>query len=72
MMLGQQLFKNPKLNLSGLAKELRIRPHMLSQLLNDNKGQNFSQFVNGYRIAEAKRLLDAQSPLKLEVIAEEW
>jgi AraC-like DNA-binding protein len=65
-----KLFKNPDLTLPQLAKEIKVRPHLISQLLNDNLNKNFSLFINEYRIEEAKRILDSKSKLKIEVIAE--
>jgi AraC-like DNA-binding protein len=48
---------NPSLTMSGLARELRISPRHLSQIINEMFGRNFCDFVNGYRIEESKRLL---------------
>ncbi len=67
----QQAYKNPNLTLPELAKQLHIRTHLLSQFINDNLNKNFSQFINEYRIEEAKRLLTSNSNLKIEVIAEQ-
>ena len=68
--LALMLFKNPNLTLAQLAKEINVRPHLLSQLLNDNLNKSFSQFINEYRIEEAIMLLDRGSHLKMEFIAE--
>ena len=38
-----------------------MKSHDLSQLLNDSLGQNFSEFINGYRIKEAERLLTSDN-----------
>lgn len=69
-MVAQELFKNPNLTLTILAKELKVRPHLISQLLNDNLNKNFSLFINEYRIHEAKRIMASEGNLKIEVIAE--
>lgn len=66
----QELYKNPNLTLTILAKELNIRPHLISQILNDNLNKNFSSFINEYRINEAKRIMALEGNLKIEVIAE--
>lgn len=66
----EELFKNPNLTLAILAKKLSIRPQFLSQLLNNNLNKSFSQFINEYRIEEAKHLLKENTNLKIEVIAE--
>lgn len=66
----EELYKNPNLTMPALAKALHIRPQLLSQLLNNNLNKSFSNFINEYRIEEAKRLLLEDSNLKIEVIAE--
>ena len=53
----QKSFKNPKLHLALLAKELNISQRKLSTLINENAQLNFNQFINQYRIEEAKQLL---------------
>lgn len=45
------------LSLSELAKEMAVAPRALSQTINSRLGKNFVDFVNFYRIEEAKRLL---------------
>lgn len=57
----EKAFKDPKLTLPRLAKRLSINSRYLSQIINESLEQNFYDFVNGYRIAEAKReLLDPE------------
>ncbi|KQC01354.1 helix-turn-helix transcriptional regulator [Pedobacter sp. Hv1] len=64
----QQIYKNPDLTLTLLAKELNVRPQFLSQLLNDNLNKSFNQFINEYRVEEAKRLLKEATHLKIDTI----
>lgn len=45
------------LRLSDLANLVEMPPHQLSQVLNQGFGQRFTDFVNRYRVEEAKRLL---------------
>jgi AraC-like DNA-binding protein len=47
----------PGLSISGLAKDLTVPSRHLSQVINSRLGKNFIDFVNSYRIEEAKRLL---------------
>ncbi|HNX97044.1 MAG TPA: two-component regulator propeller domain-containing protein [Candidatus Aminicenantes bacterium] len=55
-----RLFLDPGMTLKKLAEKLRVHPNYLSQIINE-KGRSFSQFINGYRIEEArKQLLDPQ------------
>ncbi|MEM7655888.1 MAG: helix-turn-helix domain-containing protein [Bacteroidota bacterium] len=57
LMQAEQLFLRPDLNAQDLAKALGISVHQLSQVLNQQLEQRFSDFVNGYRVAQAEHLL---------------
>lgn len=50
-------FTKSDLKLQDLAQRLSISPHHLSQILNEKLQQNFNDFINRYRIEEAKRRL---------------
>ncbi|APU09695.1 hypothetical protein A5M85_05170 [Cellulophaga lytica] len=67
----EELYKNPNLTLPILAKKINIRPQLLSQVLNNDLNKSFTQFINEYRIEEAKQLLKSKTNLKIEVIAEQ-
>lgn len=56
-MENQRLYLSSSLTLSELAKSVGINPQKLSNHLNLRFGQNFNDFVNRYRVEEAKRLL---------------
>ena len=45
------------LTLQKLAESLSISPHHLSQTINERLGQTLSDFINSYRVEEAKRRL---------------
>jgi AraC-like DNA-binding protein len=64
----RKIYKRPDLTLSLLAKELSVRPQFLSQLLNDNLNKSFNQFINEYRVEEAKRLLKEDAHLKIDAV----
>ncbi len=70
-MKEQKPFTDGDLNLQSLAATLSIPPHHLSQIINERLGQTFADFVNSYRVKEAKqRLMDpASSHLSLLGIA---
>lgn len=57
LMSGEKLFLNSSLNLGDVAQKLSVVPRYLSQVINELKGQNFYDFVNSYRIEEAKKVL---------------
>ncbi|MGS2761827.1 helix-turn-helix domain-containing protein [Sinomicrobium sp. M5D2P9] len=67
----QGLYKNPELKLSALARALNVPPHTLSQFLNDNLEKSFTEFINEYRIEEAKRLLVSNDHYTIEGIGYE-
>jgi len=43
-------FLNPELTLNSLSESLHIHPNILSRIVNEGTGQNFSDFVNEYRV----------------------
>lgn len=67
----QELYRNPELKLSEVAKEMDIVPNYLSQYLNDSLKKSFSTFVNEYRVQAAEQMLKANDLLTLEAIGNE-
>ena len=57
VMESERPYSDGMLTLQKLAKRLSIPSHHLSQLLNEHLNQNFFDFVNRYRIEEAKKKL---------------
>lgn len=51
-------YKNEKLSLSDLSKELGISSHNLSEIINTRIEQNFYDFINSYRVEEAKKIIE--------------
>jgi AraC-like DNA-binding protein len=45
------------LSLTSLSRKLGLNRNQLSQLINENTGNNFYDFVNKYRVEEVKRLM---------------
>jgi len=70
-MTSGALHKNASLKLSDVAQKLNILPHTLSQLLNDNLDKNFTNYINEYRIEEAKNMILTENQLTLEAIGQE-
>ncbi len=64
-------YLNGSLTLSELAESLKFSTHHLSQLLNEQLGKSFADFVNEYRVAELKKKLQDGSlnHLKIEELA---
>lgn len=48
-------YLDPRLSLSALAAQMDVSPNILSQVINQRIGRNFSDFVNAYRVDEFKR-----------------
>ena len=57
IMNTEKLYLNSGLSLALLSEKLGVSSNHLSQLLNEQLNQNFFEFVNSYRIEEAKRIL---------------
>ena len=57
LMADEQPWLEPELTLTELAHRLRTHPALLSKVINAGCGQNFNDFVNTYRVAEARRKL---------------
>ena len=55
-MKTQKPYLEPSLTLPELAENISIHPRYLSQEINDSLQQNFYDFVNSYRIEEAKKM----------------
>ena len=53
----EQLYLDDKLSLTSLAKKLELKPHLLSQVINQYMQNNFYNLVNSHRVAHAVDLL---------------
>lgn len=53
----EKAYADEDLSLKGIADELGVTTHQLSQILNEKIKKNFNTFINEYRINEAKQLL---------------
>ena len=60
-MATEKPYLNPDLNLPQLAKEVNIPSYYLSQILNENIGLNFFDFINWQRVEDVKfKITDSQ------------
>ena len=57
LMTREKPYMDGELTLQKLSKALAISPHHLSQTINEQLNQSFIDFINAYRIEEAKRML---------------
>ncbi|MBK7058901.1 MAG: AraC family transcriptional regulator [Leptospiraceae bacterium] len=71
LMLEQKIYLDDELRLNTLAEELSITPHQLSRILNETYKKNFNEFINAYRIAEAEKILLADTKRSILSVAYE-
>lgn len=72
LMDKEKPYLNGALKIQDLAKLIQLTTHQLSQLLNDDLQTNFFDFVNSYRVEEAKKhLVDRTSNFTMLAIAYE-
>ncbi|MEL7338840.1 MAG: helix-turn-helix domain-containing protein [Bacteroidota bacterium] len=64
-----KVYLNPQLTLKELADQLKISKHYVTEVLNTYLEQNFYQFVNAYRVEEAKRRIESNAGTNLLEIA---
>lgn len=71
IMENEKLYLNSELTLPRLADKLNVPLYALSKIINEKLNKNFSEFVNSYRIDEAKKRLvdDSFNHLNIASIA---
>ena len=69
VMETEQPWKDSELTLPELAARLDTTPHKLSEVLNSQAGQTFYDFVNGYRVREVQRRIEAGEARRLKMLA---
>jgi AraC-like DNA-binding protein len=62
-------FMEPELTIKTLATKLTIPHRHLSQVINDKLNQNFLDFINRYRVEEAKKQLIRSAKRKRSILA---
>lgn len=64
-----KIYRDPNLGLDSMAKKLNISGNYLSQLVNKLSGYNFTDYVNRYRIKDAKFKLRNPNFINYTIIA---
>lgn len=59
LMDGEKAYRDPGLTLPALAQVMKISRQALSQLLNNDVGASFNEYVNRYRVEECKARMAA-------------
>lgn len=67
---SEKPYLNPDFQLNDLRQVLPLNRSYLSRFINTEYGCSFYQWVNGLRVAEAKRLMREQPDLKIQDLAE--
>lgn len=67
LMMSEKLYRNENLNLETLAQQLGVSRNNVSQVIN-RSGMNFFEYVNHWRIEEAKKILSETSKKELNII----
>jgi YesN/AraC family two-component response regulator len=67
----EKIYSDAGISLQWLAEKIAVAPHQLSQLLNEKLDRSFADFINGYRIEEAKKIMQSSrgSRRKISAIA---
>lgn len=60
---------NPELTIQDLSKQLNITRHHLTEILNNDLGKNFFNFINEYRVEEVKKRLLNEKFAHLTIVA---
>jgi len=62
-------FLNEKIAMAEIAKIIKVTTHQISQVINEKTNLNFNDFVNSFRIEEAKLMLLSNTYTKLTIDA---
>ncbi|TKG89227.1 AraC family transcriptional regulator [Puteibacter caeruleilacunae] len=69
VMDNRKLWQNPEIRLNNLAEEVNETVHHVSQVINERKQLNFFDFINQYRINEARELLTTEKGKHFKILA---
>ena len=69
VMAAEEPWRDSALTLPTLAARLGTTPHKLSELLNAQLGQTFYDFVNGYRVRDVQRRIEAGEAKSRKMLA---
>jgi YesN/AraC family two-component response regulator len=68
LMRDQKTYLDCNLTLRTLANLLKLRPHLLSQILNEQLDKSFYDYINEHRVTYAKELLTANAGAAMSVL----
>lgn len=67
LMKTKKLFLNPELKITDLVNEVHYTRRQISQTINEKLNVNFYNFVNRYRIMEARRIMETDKLVKFSI-----
>ena len=70
LMEGEQLYRQPGLTIADLASRLRSNTKYISNAIGAGAGCGFTEFLSGYRIREAEKLLLSMPEARMNEISE--
>lgn len=68
-LVTQHAYRNPEFRLNDLAQTVGSSVHHVSQCINENQGVSFSDFINQFRVEEAKVLLLSDKSKEYTILA---
>jgi AraC-like DNA-binding protein len=68
LMEKEKPYLDPDITIEGLAAALSLPAKTLSQVINESLNQSFFDFINSYRIADARKLLSNKEDKKITVL----
>ncbi len=73
LMMENQYYLDQDLTISSFAQKIQVSPRLISNCINQNLGQNFNEWVNGFRVRKALELIqnDRKNKLSIEGIGQE-
>jgi ligand-binding sensor domain-containing protein/AraC-like DNA-binding protein len=73
LMEVEKVYHDEQISLQLLAEKIPTKPYILSQVLNERLNRGFYDFINYYRIEEAKKILKSpgKAHLKIAVVGED-
>jgi len=57
LMQEEKVFLEPDLSLQKLSQQLHVHYNHLSRIINEHLGKSFNDYINGFRIEEARKML---------------
>lgn len=67
LMETEKIYIDTELSLPVLAEKISVSPHQLSQILNETLNRKFSDYINYYRVEEAKLILQGPNAADVKI-----